>query len=230
MLEIKPRVSRLLGEPCPNCATTSAPVQQILHMCSLCHQKTDFSSPSGKYYGKPPVLRYGDVSTHCLQLKTPTLQAFMAPALPPPPPPPLPPQQLSKQDLVAVIINRVLGKVGCVTGVCSKTGPRKEAWWCQLACPCHLVNWVPETRAAYSEMSNCQKSYLVVCQLSLSDSTTSIPSCRLVPSWAAMDNTVPDVTQEQVSDPHLPLSSRFCKNLSMQGHDFISQTSSLYSV
>lgn len=82
------------------------------------------------------------------------------------------PQQLSKQDLVAMIINRPLGKFCCMDGSCSKARLRKGVLWGQLAGLCHLINWVPETRAAYSELSGCQKLCLAVCQLSL-----WIPQC-----------------------------------------------------
>lgn len=140
------------------------------------------------------------------------------------------PQQLSKQDLVAMIINRPLGKVCCMDGSCSKARLRKGVLWGQLTGLCHLINWVPETRAAYSELSGCQKLCLAVCQLSLLDTTMSVPMCRPVPSWTVVDNTMPEVTPEWVSDPHLPPSSRFSKNLPMQGHDFIFQTFSLCSV
>lgn len=117
-----------------------------------------------------------------------------------------------------------------MAGSCSKTGPGKGVFWGQLARLCHLINWVPETRTAYRELSDCQKLCLALCQLSLLDSTISVPMCRPVSSWTVVDNTMPKVTPECVSDPHLPLSSRFSKNPPMQGYDFIFRTSSLCSV
>lgn len=118
------------------------------------------------------------------------------------------PQQLSKQDLVAMITNRPLRKVCCMASSCSKARLRKGVLWGQLAGLCHLINWVLETRATYSKLSDCQKLCLAVCQLSLLDSTMSVPMCRPVPSWTVVDNAMPKVTPEWVSDPHLPLSSR----------------------
>lgn len=129
-----------------------------------------------------------------------------------------------------MIINRPLRKICCMAGSCSKARLRKGVLWGQLAGLCQLINWVLETRATYRKLSDCQKLCLAVCQLSLLDSTMSVPMCRPVPSWTVVDNAVPEVIPEWVSDPHLPLSSRFSKNLPIQDHDFISQTSSLCSV
>lgn len=107
-----------------------------------------------------------------------------------------------------------------MAGTCSKAGSGKGVFGGQLARLSHLINWVPETRTAYREMSDCQKLYLALCQLSLLDSTISVPMCRPVSSWTVVGNTMPDVTPECISDPHLLLSSRFSKNPPLQDYDF----------